>query len=302
MVKGRTGASKEDNAKKCISSSDGAKIERKSERNIKHVVSLATAVSLCVGILLSGLNIWIWNRQGENLRLDTQKKMAEVYETQPKFDVVYLDMTDSFYSSVVDRSESSDVKPCAFLKNPIFVNEIQTRYLRESGALSIEEWRILARKDKYFPSIIKADMLNSKCDVGARFVTCLAITQEGKRKAVQVELDVDRVALYGVASMYDASDLKSLQEHGVCSKKTLELGDLDTENGVIVPLALSELIYEYVPHVTDPANVERLARGIVYIPRLIRFTDPMTHETKTCPVRQMLSCPLYIDTGLQERG
>jgi|GEM_PF-6477575 len=274
---------------------------------VKGITGWVGVISLIVGIVLSVGNIAIWRLQRDSYALDNSNKRAQLQEAKPRFDVTYASMPLSFYRQLIMSRHNAEAPLSGFLRYPILVNDVQKRILvncEDIGDLSNAkaEWRNVAQSDSHNGSELKRVVSSKRFCIASSSVTCLAITQEGKRNAVRVRLDVDKIVLRGAEELYDDTDAVGLVHRGKCSNETLDLGSIDTGQGVIVPLFLTELLGLDRGMFLYPTDIIRMTRGTVYLPKTIRFTDPLTGEETAYSVRRMLSAPLLIESGIETRG
>ena len=125
-------------------------------------------------------------------------------------------------------------------------------------------------------------------------ITLLMITQKGKKPAEDARIEFERVCPNEEIEVYDNSDLmdekmvSSLVASGTAEKKTLSLGRLDTGEGRLIPLFVSDYSGEEL-------ETKIVTSRTIYIPGTLTYIGPEAKApSQAQPVKSTLEAPSHI--------
>jgi cell division protein FtsL len=268
------------------------KKEAEQESGWKSAATILGVISAALGIVLSVYNIRAaWHQQGqlavpdEAKQLEIKKLRQEASASAPRFEVAYVTISQNLYQDLQNQKSEEKKNQTYFLNYPIVPDEVAGEKLDIIGQLP------------------GADSTGGD-DTEDR-VTCLVLQNKGKRDALDVKLDFDRLGLNQVISIQETpggqgDDYvgKFRQAAASVEARTFDLPmSIPTGSGVLIPLFASRNPTRYV---TQRRNWF-LISNTAYLPKTITFTDPLDNLPKTVEVRRMKT-PTWIDPGYEVRG
>ncbi|NPV93073.1 MAG: hypothetical protein HPY50_20085 [Firmicutes bacterium] len=198
-------------------------------------------------------------------RIQVQQYQRQQESSQPQFTSVYLSMPLNDF--LIKVNSPSDPGSRSFWGYPIVSNDILSDLLRR------------------YPEPEE----NSR-----KRITLLMITQKGKEPVDEAWIEFDRVCPDEEIEIFDNSDLmdermaSSLEGSGVSQKKTLSLGRLDTGEGRLIPLFVSDYSGEEM-------ETKKITSRTVYIPGTLTFVgSEATAPSPAQPVKATLEAPSHI--------
>lgn len=240
-----------------------------------------------LGIITSSINIAaaLRARIGEPpINADLERQVSE---SAPRLDVSYVSMSSELYSLLKERGSQGAQAQNIFLAFPVVSNEVA------NGDLSFSN------------EILNTDEVDDE-NTEER-ITCLVIQNKGKREALDVSLNVNRMNINGVVAVREIAggasedyEAKFLEKMIGATETSFALPvSLETGAGVLVPLFITRN-----PHRLTPGNRRAgwsLISKIAYLPKSITFTDPLGQGAKNVAVRKMRA-PIRLDNGVEIRG
>jgi hypothetical protein len=131
------------------------------------------------------------------------------------------------------------------------------------------------------------------------------LQNKGKRDALDVKLNVDRLAISRVLNVNETSgnqsedyDRKFRQEAASAELRSFDIPmSISTGSGVLIPLFASRNPRRYITQNRSWSLISNVA----YLLKTITFIDPLDNQSKTFEVRKMKT-PTWIDAGYEIRG
>jgi len=237
-----------------------------------------------LGIITSSLNIFAALRRNappKNPELEKQ-----VNESAPRIDVSYISMSSELYDLLKQRGAEAAKGQSIFLAYPAVSNEVA------DGNLSFSD-----------------QMLNtdeSDDEATEPRIMCLVIQNKGKREALDVRLNVTRLAFNTVVDVREVAGSASEDYESKIREKAIGVDQtsftlpvsIETGSGVLIPLYITRnpLLIS-----ANPNRGWSLISKIAYLPKNITFNDPLDQHPKSVEVRKMRT-PIRLDNGVEVRG
>lgn len=245
--------------------------------NSNSIQSALSSISTIVGIIAGvvGIVLTVYN-----LNSTHYKQKQETASAAPTFEVGYVSIQLELYKNITQRRAEATGKSSFFLTYPIMANEVADS------------------KEVVTESLNVPDVQETEGEIR---ITCLMLQHKGKREAVDVQLNVNRVTLSKIEDMYEVPgsstesfELKLKANVAATAKKQFTLGSIDTGEGIMIPLFVSRVSY-------DKKGQWSIISKIAYLPESVSFIDSATQERKEYPIRKMHD-PIMLDNGIQVRG
>lgn len=248
-------------------------------------------ISAVLGIVLSVYGIRAarhqqgqFGSQDEKARLENEKIKQEVMAYAPRFEVAYISISQSLFNDLKRKKSEEDQNQTSFLSYPIIPNEVASEGLDILGGLEVSDLDPSRLEDR---------------------VTCLVLQNKGKRDALDVKLNVDRLGISRVLNINETSGNQSedygrkfRQEAASAELRSFDIPmSISTGSGVLIPLFASRNPHRYVTQNRSWSLISNVA----YLPKTITFIDPLDNQSKTFEVRKMKT-PTWIDAGYEIRG
>lgn len=272
--------------------------KKKDQKNTEQRGFLASSgiilgvISATLGIILSLYNIRAarhqqgqFGSQDEKAWLENEKMKQEVMVYAPRFEVAYITISQSLFDDLKRKKLEENKNQTFFLSYPIIPNEVASEGLDILGGLAASDDDDL-------------DRLEDR-------VTCLVLQNKGKRDALDVKLNVDRLSISHLLNVNETSgaqnedyDLKFRQEAASTEVRTFDIPmSISTGSGVLIPLFASRNPRRYITQNRSWSLISNVA----YLPKTITFIDPLNNQVRTLEVRKMKT-PTWIDAGYEMRG
>lgn len=265
-----------------------------------------SGISLFLGLMLTATNIiYIIKQQNktsfeiEKIRSENEKINQELKQLEPSFKVQYVSMSEEIFNNLGKKnSEESD--GFIFWNSPVF--ELDKNF-------SIDSNNVNWKNQEFEEGVVDRELLIKEIKKGkissndmTREINCLVVVQDGKRRADDVEIEIDQISLNKIIEIFDNSDLAmNYWENGIPEstgktlKKNFRLGSFDPGNSLIIPL-----FYTY--YLSSNAVSARVAQGSIYLPKKLFFLDPITGQRREYPIRKMLENSITINAYIKMRG
>jgi hypothetical protein len=198
-------------------------------------------------------------------KIQAQQFKQQQETSQPQFGSVYVSMPLNDF--LIKLNSPSDAGTTSFWGYPIVSNEILSDLLRR------------------YPEPEENDR---------RRITLLMISQKGKLPAEDAWIEFERVCPSEDVKVYDNSDLmdekmvSALEASGTMEKRTLSLGRLETGEGRLIPLFVSEYSGEEL-------EARRVSSRTIYIPGTLNYAcSEAEAPSQAQPVKATLEAPSHI--------
>ncbi len=261
--------------------------------NWKNLSKRLNILSLAAGLTLTVLNIGYFyltpkKTTAEITKMDLESTLLKnkLNELKPKYDVYFVEMSFSAYNSVMMKGADIDNKP-SFYKFSIHSNEIHNQVLKDDLGEAFVK--------------IKHYGLTKKNYIGSDVVV-LAIQQTGGHVAKNVRLVSDKIDIPSSRSLDIFADndifkenLEKSLEINKGSQVTIQLGDMNSGSGILVPLFIRSRF-------SSKTNMIGLVTNTLYVPRKILFVDEFDGKETVISVRKMLDHGLIISADVVIRG
>lgn len=266
---------------------------------IKRSGEYAGIISLTIGIVLTGLNVFFYPINVTKTKVETEKIRAELdavksnlHSMKPEFDAYFIDMESLAFNTLKD--EDRKFWP-GFWKFPKLQNEIfvQLQKLQTTGE---EDPTIFLAARKFGMS--KRNFRRTSVEV-------LCINQIGKRIARNVRIvaykmdipDKDAIDVFQNTDIFDHELIQKRISDRNYEEVTVRIGDLDTGAGVLFPMFLWHVFISQKTNTTLG-----MVRGVVYLPKRIIYTDDYLNKESTFDLRKILTPGLNIEGNIVIRG
>jgi hypothetical protein len=192
------------------------------------------------------------------------------------------------YHQLKERGANAAKNQSAFLAYPLLQNDI-------------------ANTDLTYANDILSTNGTEEEDKETR-VMCLVLQNKGKRDAMNVQLNVERLTLNGIVDVEEVSggggedyEPKIRQKTSGSSEAAFRVPfSLETGSGVLVPLFITR--HPFRASYTGTRSHEwRLVSKIAYLPKSITFNDVLNQQPIRIEVRKMRD-PVRLDNGVEVRG
>lgn len=269
---------------------------RHLKRLINSVPPAVSFTSLLLGVVLASASVYNIPAQIAKSQLELRQASLAVYESEVKFEVFYIDAKDfAFQQHHLEQKTGANH---VFWQYPMLKNDVFHNIPSPDD------------KERQFPTAILPDEIRKQFQkpvwepLGSS-VVLLVVRQIGKRMARDVRIEAEHVkpSRDRAVEVYVANDIKekwiddTMRRAGEVERVNIKLGDLDTGQGVLIPLFV---IYSF--------NVEhndfccQVAMNSLYIPLRITFVDDFDGQSKDFDVRPMLETGIEFSAGVEGRG
>lgn len=275
--------------------------QRGFTRLFNRVPPVVSFTSLFLGVILTSASVYNIPNQIAKARLDVQQARSLLYESEVKFEAFYIDVTNlafQAYRTEQEEKNGEQKNGNVFWQYPVLKNDV-FRNIPPGD------------KEKQFSAAIlpvemQKQLRHSVWKPSGSGVVLLVVRQTGKRMARDVRIEVEHVKLGQdrAVEVFAASDLKeegwienTMRSAGEVQRESIELGDLDTSHGLLIPLLVT---YSFT--IKGDESCCRVAMNSIYIPLRITFTDDFDKQRKEFDVRPMLGTGMELSADVIVRG
>lgn len=248
-------------------------------------------IGVVSGILGLGLNLINISSGIKGLRkppdaANTASLPPQIAAEAPSIDASYITLSQELYQRLKGQREKANNAHTDFLASPV----IQDGIVDDSFEAVNTHWGP-ALEDEY--------------PTGKWFtrITCLVLTNRGKRDARSLSADLDKLSVDGPVKISESvgrsgqyetdirAQSRSTEQQHLSIPTTLEPG-----GGVIIPL--------FAGRYTSGQGAERrwvMISKNPLIPKTLKFTDALTNKEAVLPIRKMQD-PVIMENGVEGRG
>ncbi len=275
---------------------------------------LLSKLSLVIGIILTVVSALTLIRQQEDITINRDKSLKEIeklkYELnylqnelktgESSFYVQYISMEDSIFNMLTQKNEINEKLP-GFWSSPVL--NVDKYFFLPDNDINWKNMPIdISDNDGahvYFGIKNKSIFHNETPEIN-----CLLLIQDGKRRADEIEMEMEKVNLIKAIPIFDSTDLVNdfwkndlPKEIGIKEIKIFKLGSLEPGKSLIIPLFKTYYFYNKKRDFSTD-----LTLGTVYIPKKIYYKDNITGKKNEFSIRKMLENSIMINAFIKGHG
>jgi hypothetical protein len=255
--------------------------------------------SMSAGVCLTILNLVFYfltvakqKKEVAKLDLEIEMQKAQRIGLHPRYSVFYVEVHDEGWYDLENEVGTRG----GFWRFPMLRNDVFAS-MEFGGTQSASSLRC---DDLQIDQKLQTSAYEKNVDTAV----FLVVEQTGKAKACDVRLVVKTLTLTTGRCMevFEADDLNRWAEKtdhpwGRMVPGEIKLGDLDTGQGVLIPLLVRTHLWR-----REPVDWFSITQGPVVIPLHLTYIDEVDRERREYPVREMLEVPQQLSARVVVRG